>query len=314
MSKEIILITGHTGFIGRALVTELSSCKLRLVGRRSLPGQSGEFFQRQLDAHEDFGACLQGVTVVIHTAAQTHVMGDATATTLAAYKTVNLDATINLARQSAAAGVKRFIFISTIKVNGESTQPSHPFKASDKMMAADAYSQSKADAELALHEIAAASSMEIVIIRPPLVYGPGVKANFDSMLRIAKFNLPLPLGAINNRRSMVALGNLVDLIKTCIYHPNAASQTFLVSDDQDLSTSELLRTMVRAYGKKPRLIPMPQGWLFFIGRITGKQDIIRRLCESLQVDISHTKSILGWSPPLSVEQCIKSCIAKEDLC
>lgn len=314
MSKDIILITGHTGFVGRALVGELSSYQLRLVGRRAHPGQPGEFFQKQFDAHEDFSTCLQGVKVVIHTAAQTHVMGDKSAATLAAYKTVNLDATTNLARQAAAAGVKRFIFISTIKVNGESTQPSHPFTASDKMMAADAYSQSKADAERALHEIAEASSMEIVIIRPPLVYGPGVKANFESMLRIAKLNLPLPLGAINNRRSMVSLGNLVDLIKTCIHHPNAASQTFLVSDDQDLSTSDLLRTMVQAYGKTPRLIPVPERWLLLLGRITGKQDIVCRLCDSLQVDISHTKSILGWSPPLSVEQSIKSCIAKEDLC
>lgn len=309
-----ILITGHTGFVGQALVKALPENTLRLVGRRHIAGQPGQFFQKELATTEDYSDCLAGVSVVIHAAARVHVMDDTAADPLAAYREVNVAGTLNLARQAAASGVKRFIFISTIKVNGEATLPDQPFTAHDLSQATDPYGISKAEAEAALKKLCSDTGMEFVVIRPPLVYGPGVKANFAAMLRLAKKNLPLPLGAIRNQRSMVALGNLVDLIKVCIDHPKAANQTFLVSDDRDLSTSELLQLMVRAYGKTPRLIPVPMSWFSIIGKLTGKQAVIARLCGNLQVDINDTKTTLNWRPPVSVEDGIKSCIPKEDLC
>lgn len=303
-----ILVTGHTGFVGQALVHTLADMSLRLVGRRTLPQLPGEFFQKELTADEDFTDCLQGVTVVIHAAARVHVMKDNAQDPLAAYRQVNLDATMNLARQAAAAGVKRFIFISTIKVNGEATSANKPFTAADEALASDPYGISKAEAETALKALCLSTGMEFVIIRPPLVYGPGVKANFAAMLRLAEKNLPLPLGAIHNKRSMVALANLVDLIKTCVTHVGAANQTFLVSDDRDLSTTELLKLMVQAYGKKPRLLPLPMGFFTLLGKITGKQAVIARLCGNLQVDISQTKALLQWIPPISVEEGIRRAI------
>jgi nucleoside-diphosphate-sugar epimerase len=312
--KDVILITGHNGFVGSALVAALSGSQLRLVGRRHIAGQPGQFFQKELATTEDYSDCLAGVSVVIHAAARVHVMDDTAADPLAAYREVNVAGTLNLARQAAASGVKRFIFISTIKVNGEATLPEQPFTAHDLSQATDPYGISKAEAEAALKKLCSDTGMEFVVIRPPLVYGPGVKANFAAMLRLAKKNLPLPLGAIRNQRSMVALGNLVDLIKVCIDHPKAANQTFLVSDDHDLSTSELLQLMVRAYRKTPRLIPVPMSWFSIIGKLTGKQAVIARLCGNLQVDINDTKTTLNWRPPVSVEDGIKSCIPKEDLC
>lgn len=300
-----ILVTGHTGFVGQALVHALADLSLRLVGRRTLPQLPGEFFQKELTADEDFSDCLPGVTVVIHAAARVHVMQDNAQDPLAAYRQVNVDATMNLARQAAAAGVKRFIFISTIKVNGEFTSVDKPFTAADEVLASDPYGISKAEAERELKALCMSTGMEFVIIRPPLVYGPEVKANFAAMLRLAEKNLPLPLGAIHNSRSMVALDNLIDLIKTCVIHAGAANQTFLVSDDRDLSTTELITLMVRAYGKKPRLLPLPMSWFTLLGKITGKQAVIARLCGNLQVDISQTKALLQWAPPISVEEGIR---------
>lgn len=303
-----ILITGHTGFVGMALVEALSQQELRLVGRRKLAQQPGMFFQKQLSPTEDYSDCLTGVSVVIHVAARVHVMHDTSADPLASYREVNLHGTLNLAQQAAKAGVKRFIFISTIKVNGESTLPGHAFTSTDQPRATDPYGISKLEAENALRNFCATSGMEFVIIRPPLVYGPGVKANFAAMLRLAKKNLPLPLGAIRNARSMVALDNLVDLIKTCISHPAAANQIFLVSDDRDLSTTGLLRLMGQAYGKHARLLPVPMSWFQLLGKLTGKSDVVSRLCGNLQVDITHTKQMLGWKPPISVEEGIKRCV------
>ncbi|WP_423186040.1 UDP-glucose 4-epimerase family protein [Alishewanella sp. d11] len=307
MLKGVILITGHTGFVGSALVAALSGSQLRLVGRRHIAGQPGQFFQKELTTTEDYSDCLAGVSVVIHAAARVHVMDDTAADPLAAYREVNVAGTLNLARQAAASGVKRFIFISTIKVNGESTLPGCPLTSSDISQATDAYGISKVEAEVALKSLCAETGMEFVIIRPPLVYGPDVKANFAAMLKLAKKNLPLPLGAIHNARSMVALDNLVDLIVTCIEHPKAANQIFLVSDDNDVSTTELLKLMVEAYGKKPWLIPVPMSWFRLAGKLTGKQAIVDRLCGNLQVDITHTKETLGWKPPISVAEGIRRC-------
>jgi UDP-glucose 4-epimerase len=309
-----IVITGHTGFVGQALVAALAEQSLRLVGRRVLPKQAGVFFQKNLSAEEDYTDCLQGASVVVHTAARVHIMDDTSMDPLTAYRKVNVAATLNLARQAASAGVKRFIFVSSIKVNGEGTMPGKPYTADDEPDATDPYGMSKAEAEQQLRTLVGSTGMELVIIRPPLVYGFGVKANFAAMLRLAKKNLPLPLGAIHNSRSMVALDNLVDLIKTCVYHPKAANQTFLVSDDHDVSTTELIALMVRAYGKTPRLVSVPVICFKLLGRLTGKQALISRLCGDLQVDITKTKELLDWTPVITVENGIKCCIPKEDLC
>ncbi|MCF4009288.1 UDP-glucose 4-epimerase family protein [Rheinheimera sp. UJ63] len=304
-----IVVTGHTGFVGQALVNAISEHSLRLVGRRKLPEQTEKFYEKSINPKTDFSDCLESADVVIHAAARVHVMEDAAADPLAAYRVVNVDGTLNLASQAAALGVKRFIFISSIKVNGEGTLPARPYTPFDQTNASDPYGVSKAEAEVGLKQIAADTGMEVVVIRPPLVYGPGVKANFAAMLKFAKKNLPLPLGAIHNCRSMVALDNLVDLIITCIDHPKAANQTFLVSDDRDISTTELLQMMTRAAGKKPWLIPLPMSWFKLVGKLTGKRAIVDRLCGNLQVDIRHTKDTLGWKPPVSVEEGISRCFA-----
>lgn len=310
MLNSKILITGHTGFIGKALVKALTIDNIVMIGRRRLDKQLGSFFQKSLDSKESFADCLSEVSVVIHAAARVHVMADTATDPLDEYRAVNTAGTLNLARQAATAGVKRFIFISSIKVNGEGTTTGKPFLYNDTPQPEDPYGISKAEAEVGLMQIATETGMEVVVIRPPLVYGPGVKANFAAMLKLAKKNLPLPLGAIHNKRSLVALDNLVDLIITCIDHPKAANQTFLVSDNSDVSTTELLQMMTRAVGKKPRLIPVPVSWLKLAGKLTGKKAIIDRLCGNLQVDISHTKQTLGWQPPITVEEGIARCFAE----
>jgi len=247
---------------------------------------------------------LSGVRAVIHTAARVHVMGNFAGDTLAEFRRVNVAGTLNLARQAVDAGVRRFVFISSIKVNGEQTLPGRPYAADDVPAPVDPYGISKHEAEQGLRQLAQETGMEVVIIRPVLVYGPGVKANFYSMMRWLYKGIPLPLGAIHNQRSLVALDNLVDLIVTCVDHPAAANQTFLVSDGEDLSTTELLRRTAAALGKPARLIPVPAWVLQASARLLGKEDFAQRLCGSLQVDISKTRSLLGWSPPIIVDEAL----------
>jgi nucleoside-diphosphate-sugar epimerase len=221
---------------------------------------------------------------------------------LVEFRKVNVEGTLNLARQAAAAGVKRFIFISSIKVNGEATLPGKSFSAEDVPVPVDAYGVSKLEAEQGLYELAESTGMEVVIIRPVLVYGPGVKANFLSMMRWLSRGIPLPLGAIHNRRSLVALGNLISLIVLCIDHPRAANQTFLVSDGEDVSTTDLLRKLACALGKPARLLPVP-GWLLQgIAALLGRRSLSQRLFGSLQVDISKNQALLGWTPPVGLDQ------------
>jgi nucleoside-diphosphate-sugar epimerase len=302
-----ILLTGSTGFVGSAIFSALPINKVRRIGRTKPEGSNSDFVSLNINQEANFAQSLVGIDVVIHSAARAHIMNDQAEDPLEAFREVNTFGTLNLARQAAQAGVKRFIFISSIKVNGESTQFGQLFKFNDKCSPEDAYGQSKAEAEQGLLEIAKETGMEVVIIRPPLVYGAGVKANFASMIKLAKKNLPLPLGAIHNKRSLVALENLVDLIVTCVDHPKSANQIFLVSDDHDVSTTELLKQMTIAAGKKPRLIPIPMKLIQFAASMLGKKEIADRLCGSLQVDISHTKEILGWAPPVSFEQGIARC-------
>lgn len=258
----------------------------------------------ELAADSDWSAALDRADVVIHAAARVHVMNDAASDPLAEFRRVNVEGTLALARQAADAGVRRFVFISSIKVNGESTDPERPYRADDIPAPVDPYGISKEEAEQKLRVLALECGMEVVIIRPPLVYGPGVKANFQSMMNWLSRGIPLPLGAIRNRRSLVALDNLVDLIVICIDHPGAANQIFLVSDGEDLSTTELLQRMGRALGKPARLLPLPMSLLDFAARLLGKASIAQRLCGSLQVDISKTRELLGWEPPVSVDEAL----------
>lgn len=322
----MILLTGATGFVGNAVLKYLiqqPDVAVRTYGRRApvalntdcvadARSQMVSHVTGTVSAAADYTSALVDVDVVIHCAAQPHVMNNSANNGIDIYRDINVDGTLYLARQAIAAGVRRFIFISSIKVNGESTSDSQPFTHKCAEAPEDAYGCSKQAAEDGLRKLATNSNIELVIIRPPLVYGPGVKGNFSSLLAIAKKNLPLPLGAISNQRSMVALANLVDLIITCIRHPQAANQTFLVSDDDDISTTQLLKMMTHAAGKSPCLLPVPMSWLRLLGRVTGKQAVIDRLCDNLQVDISHTKHTLGWQPPISVVEGIQRCFIEEE--
>jgi nucleoside-diphosphate-sugar epimerase len=309
-----ILLTGATGFLGGRLATALHSktdTNLTAVARRRVELPVARTVEvRSLDAHTDWSAISAGQQVVIHAAARAHIMKDEVADPLAEYRRVNVDGTLNLARQAAAAGVRRFIFISSIKVNGELTPPGKAFTEEDPAAPEDAYGISKWEAEQGLWQIQRETGMELVIIRPPLVFGPGVKGNFASMIRLVEKGLPLPLGAIDNQRSLVALDNLVDLITTCIDHPAAANQVFLAGDGEDLSTTELLRGVARAMGKPARLIPVPPSLLMLGATLLGKQAVAQRLLGSLQVDISKARRLLGWQPPVSVEEGLRRCFDK----
>src|SRR5690554_999459 len=307
-----ILITGASGFVGRRLVERLRpTCPGLAAAVRQSPAP-GETAVGDISADTDWSSVLSGRQCVIHTAARVHVMRDETADPLATYRRVNVAATLNLARQAAAAGVKRFIFLSSIKVNGEQTCPGRPFTADDTPAPEDAYGISKWEAEQGLQQLAAETGMELVIIRPPLVYGPGVKGNFASMIKLVAKGLPLPLGAVHNQRSLVALDNLVDLIITCIDHPAAANQVFLAGDGEDLSITELLRGVGKAMGKPARLIPVPAGLLMAGATVLGKKAVAQRLLGSLQVDISKARDLLGWEPPVSVEEGLRRCFPSVD--
>ncbi len=256
-----------------------------------------------LSAETDWTVVLRSVDQVVHLAARVHVINDKSMDPLAEFRQVNVEGTANLARQAAAAGVRRFVYLSSIKVNGEFTQEGHPFTADDTPAPEDPYGVSKHEAEQALRQIAADTTMEVVIIRPPLVYGPGVKANFESMMRWLSRGVPLPLAVVTkNRRSLVALDNLVDLSMTCLSHPAAANQTFLVSDGEDLSTAGLLRRMGAALGHPARLFYVPPLMLKIGAHAVKKTGIYQRLCGSLQLDITKTRRLLDWIPPVSVDE------------
>lgn len=256
-----------------------------------------------LSSETDWTAALRNVDQIVHLAARVHVMNDKCSDPLAEFRRVNVEGTVALARQAAVAGVRRFVFLSSVKVNGEFTKPGHPFTADAVPAPEDPYGVSKYEAEQLLRQIAAETGMEVVIIRPPLVYGPGVKANFESMRRWLARGVPLPLAAVtNNRRSLVALDNLVNLIVTCLNHPAAANQTFLVSDGEDLSTAELLKRMSAAMGKPARLFYLPPTLLKLGANVLNRPGIYQRLCGSLQLDIAKTRQLLGWTPPMSLDE------------
>lgn len=306
MSQKILL-TGASGFVGGAVMRCLHEQGYDVLAALrqlpdSLPKSVSVFKFSHLDAYTDWTKALTGVDTVIHCAARVHIMNDISTNPLADFRAVNVEATLNLARQAVDAGVRRFVFLSSIKVNGENTTGRHPYTADELPAPTDAYGISKQEAEAGLRIIAEETGLEVVIIRPVLVYGPGVKANFRAMIGWLDKGIPLPFGAINNRRSLVALENLTDLVSACIQHPAAANQTFLVSDGEDLSTTALLDRMSRALGRNSRLIPIPVSLLQFGARMLGKEALSQRLFGSLQVDIKKTRDLLGWIPPISVDQ------------
>ncbi|MGB1222496.1 MAG: NAD-dependent epimerase/dehydratase family protein, partial [Alcanivoracaceae bacterium] len=248
---------------------------------------------------------LSGVDCVVHCAARVHQMNDQASDPLASFRRHNRDATLVLARAAADAGVRRFVFISSIKVNGEQTRPGQPFRADDRPAPEDPYGQSKAEAEEGLRAVAAETGMEVVIIRPPLVYGPGVRANFAALMGLVARGLPLPFGRVDNRRSLVFLDNLVDLVLTCCDHPAAAGQVFLVSDDDDLSLARLVRELAAAMGRPARLLPVPVSVMSLVARLLGRADLVKRLFGSLQVEVGPTRERLGWTPPVTVSDAFR---------
>lgn len=307
-----ILVTGANGFVGSSLCAELIKQEVTVLGATREKPTTDSFTPvviGNINNATNWTAALLGVDTVIHLAARVHVMEDKADNPLAEFRKVNVDATLNLARQAVETGVKRFIFVSSIKVNGEFTQANKPFTASDTSCPQDAYGISKCEAEHGLLNLAKETGLEVVVIRPPLIYGGGVKANFASMMKAVRSGFPLPLGAINNKRSFVYVGNLISLILKCIHHPAAINQVFLVSDGNDLSTTELLKACAQSLGVKSRLLPIPQSFLEFVAQVFGKRELSQRLCGNLQVDITKTRQLLGWEPQFTVTEGLKDVVA-----
>jgi nucleoside-diphosphate-sugar epimerase len=303
-----VLVTGATGFLGAAVVARLANERSHTpvgAARRAgvvLPGAAESRLVGDLGASTDWQAALTGIESVVHCAARVHVMHEQAPDPLGAFRRVNVEGTVALARQAAAAGVRRFVFISSIKVNGEETAAGWPFTAAMAPAPRDPYGISKMEAEEALRVLARSTGMEVSIVRPVLVYGPGVKANFETVLKWTARGIPLPFGSIHNRRSFVGLDNLVDLIVRCIDHPGAANETFLVSDGEDLSTTQLFQRAARAMDRPSRLVPVPTALFSVAGRAVGRRDLVQRLVGNLQVDISATRAKLDWTPPVSVDE------------
>lgn len=314
VTKVDVMISGVGGFVGSSLAVHLrrNGRTVRGAARRMSkdhPNVNDLVLVDDLGAASDWSAALHQVDVVVHCAARVHIMDDPESDPLVAFREVNVDGTLALARQAVAAGVRRFIFVSSVKVNGEVTLEGKAFTANDAPCPSDAYGISKMEAEDGLRRLAAETGMEVVIIRPPLVYGPGVKANFRTMMNWVNRGIPLPLGAIDNKRSFVALDNLVDLIIACVDHPRAANETFLVSDDEDLSTTELLQRLAQAMGVPSRLLSVPPRILEIGASLLRKKEIAQRLCGSLQLDITKTKKLLDWCPPITVDEALRSTAA-----
>ncbi|MHB0866230.1 MAG: UDP-glucose 4-epimerase family protein [Thermoleophilia bacterium] len=304
-----ILITGINGFIGTGLSSRLLHSRHTVIGATNKANSTRLALEGvetiaigTVNAATDWRKALAGCEAVVHLVARVHVMRDEATDPLAEFRAVNVEGTLNLARQAAEAGIRRFVYLSSVKVNGEQTPPGRPFTEPDVPAPLDPYGISKHEAEEGLRKLAQQTGMEVVIIRPPLVYGPGVKANFLIMMRWLHKGVPLPLGAINNRRSLVALDNLIDFIVTCVEHPAAANQTFLVSDGEDLSTTKLLRRMAAALNVPERLFPVPQKLLEAGFKIVGKSDWGQRLSVSLQVNITKACTMLDWNPPVPVDE------------
>ena len=307
-----ILSTGSTGFVGKALMSALHTKRHEISVPMRVQSESStslnSFVIGDIDATTNWSSALHGVDAVIHLAARVHVMRDTAIDPLAEFRRVNTEGTLNLARQAATVGIRRFIFLSTIGVNGNSTAHGKIFTETSASLPHDPYSVSKHEAEVGLRAISKSTGMEIVIIRPTLVHGSKAPGNFGKLTRLVAKGLPLPLACIDNRRSLVGIDNLVDFIITCLEHPAAANETFLVSDGEDLSTPDLIRRMARALDRPARLLPVPKSVLMAAAAMLGKRDMAQRLCGSLQVDISKARALLGWNPPVSVDEGLRRAV------
>jgi nucleoside-diphosphate-sugar epimerase len=312
----VILVTGATGFVGKALITDLLANKnlVKAMVRTKSVDSSPEIEQivvkdlAELSTtliQDEITSALKDVDVVVHSAARVHMMQDDSKDPLSEFRKMNRNATLTLARLAAESGVQRFVFISSIKVNGEMTRLGHPFTPEDKHVPDDPYGLSKYEAEQGLLDLANETGMEVVIIRPPLVYGPGVKANFASMMHWVNKGLPLPFGLVDNKRSLVALDNLVDFIALCADReksPKSRNQIFLISDGEDVSTTQLLQKVAKAFNKKAFLLPIPVWLMTFVAKILGKGAVADRLFGSLQVDSSKARDLLGWKPVTTMDE------------
>ena len=308
-----LLITGANGFIGSELCQTLQNRSIAFIPCVRRTGEAKQyavapFENGDLSGEVNWKPALAGCDVVIHLAARVHVMQEGKKDPWPAYRVANVDATMRLAAQAAEQGVGRFVYVSSIKVNGERTF-GQPFSADDVPAPEDAYGKSKLEAEHALRAWSERTGVELVIVRPPLVYGPGVKANFARLMHAVKVGLPLPLGAIHNARSMVGLDNLVDFLLLCATHPAAANSTWLVSDNQDVSTSKLIRLIASAMHKPARLLPVPASLLAACASLLGRRPAAGRLLDSLQVDISPALNRLDWKPPFTLEAGIERAVA-----
>lgn len=298
-----VLLTGGSGFIGQALLARLTeTCEVRAAirrGRSNLLAGVEPVFTGEIDGGTDWSDALRGVDVVVHLAGRAHVLSEKTVDPLIEFRRVNVEGTAQLAFQAAEAGISRFIFISSIGVNGGSSL--QPFTEADSPCPIEPYAVSKLEAERCLMSAAETSGMEWVVIRPPLVYGPGAPGNFQRLVQATKKGIPLPLGAVNNRRTLIARDNLVDLIALCVKHPAAANEIFLAGDAEDLSTTELLQLLARVLGRPSRLIPVPVWLMEWGAAIFGRRMVIRKICGDLQVDTSKVRRLLNWNPPVTVD-------------
>lgn len=309
-----VLITGSTGFVGLELTSQLSNSHkfnvravVRRSSRNSLPANIPNVCFESINAKTDWKEALQSVDIVIHLAARVHVMKEGSVDNLEEYRKANVFSTINLARQAALSGVKRFIFLSSVKALGEQSG-FNAYTEQTECVPIDAYGKSKLEAEIELKKVLENTNTELVIIRPPLIYGAGVKANFNNLIKLCDQPIPLPFGAIKNNRSLIYLENLTSFIEICCLHPDAANQTFLISDDKDVSTTKLIHTIKKALKKPAFLIPIPHHWLVSLLTTLGKADLATRLLGNLKLDISKAKALLGWHPPFTFEEGVKKTV------
>lgn len=302
-----LLVTGASGFIGSALCARLSEAGDVEVTATTRSGKhaaapTGPVTTRELGPDTSWHDLLDAVDVVVHLAARVHVMHGEDS--LAEYRQVNVDGTLNLARQAAGCGVRRFVLLSSVKVNGDTTQPGHAFRADDRPAPVDAYARSKHEAEQALRRLASGHDMDVVVIRPPLVYGPGVKANFLKLMRWVHKGYPLPFARVHNRRSLIAVDNLVDLIRTCCEHSRAANETFMAADAEDVSSADLVTRLGIALNRPARLLPVPPNLLSALATVAGKREQANSLLGNLQVDTRRTREMLGWQPAISMDRAL----------